>query len=126
LKIAAAWLSVMVLLCVIVGCKSSDVAEAQSASANSLIGTWKLAMPNPPVLNQNVTTPCMSKIVFTKLSVEYFAGEKTGGPTMVQYLVDGDTIWVGGQVNRVAHRFDGKDKMSWNSPYGLCFYARAK
>jgi len=125
MKIAVACLSVVVLLGTFSGCKSGDVAQAQSASGNRLIGTWNLAMPNPPVLNQNVKTPCMSKIVFTKLSVEYFMGEKTGGPAMVSYLVDGDTVWAGGQINRVAHKLDGKDKMSWNSPYGLCFYTRA-
>jgi hypothetical protein len=81
-------------------------------------------MPSPPVLNQNVTTPCNSKIVFTRLSVENFDGEKTGGPAIISYLVDGDTVWVGGQVNRIAHKLVGKDKMSFHSVYGLCFYTR--
>ena len=116
--------AIILLAGVFAGCNSGNVAEAQTASANPLIGTWNLAMPSPPVLNQNVTTPCNSKIVFTRLSVENFDGEKTGGPAMISYLVDGDTVWVGGQINRIAHKLVGKDKMSFHSTYGLCFYTR--
>src|ERR1022692_4926393 len=96
--------AIVLLAGVFAGCNSGNVAEAQTASANPLIGTWNLAMPSPPVLNQNVTTPCNSKIVFTRLSVEYFSGEKTGGPAMIEYLVDGDTVWAMGPINRVAHK----------------------
>ncbi|HEY1902380.1 MAG TPA: hypothetical protein VGG56_08135 [Terracidiphilus sp.] len=123
MKILKGCLCLVVLLGALIGCKDGTVAEAEAS--NPLIGTWNLAMPNPPVVNQNVTTPCNSKIVFTKLSVEYFMGDKTGGPGMISYLVDGDTVWVIGQINKVPHKLDGKDKMSWNSPYGLCFYKRA-
>ena len=94
-------------------------------SDNPLIGTWINAQPNPPVLNQNVQTACNSKVIFTSTSVEEFAGERSGGPQAIHYRIDGDIVWAGGQINDGAFKFAGKDNMSTNSTYGLCFYKRA-
>jgi hypothetical protein len=96
------------------------------AGSNPLIGTWDLAQPNPPVENQSPKSCYYTRWVFTPNHSEGFAGQKTGGPAMIRYTIEGKNIFVSGPLNDVPYTMVSQNQMYWSSAYGRCFYTRGK